>query len=304
MVPAVSLNYGQASILTPSDFAFARDGIAAEGIPNQEAMVIADVSLEMLGASRSTGTVLPLVDSERAQRTPTESRIHPLVSDESMRTVVRNTRPADFDAIIALCQRIYPTIPPWRREQLQNHLDVFPEGQFVAVDPETGALAGVAASLIVKWDDYHSESNFKDFTAGGTFRNHDPGAGKTLYGAEVMVDPNWRGQGVGKRLYDARVELVKRLRLLRIRAGARLRGYHKYANTLTAVEYTVRVCRGEISDPTLSFQLKRGFRVLTVAANYLPGDAESLGFAAVIEWLNPDVATPQDYAAQPERYRP
>src|SRR5690606_27718093 len=35
-VPAVSLNYGQASVLTPSDFAFARDGIAAEGQPNLE----------------------------------------------------------------------------------------------------------------------------------------------------------------------------------------------------------------------------------------------------------------------------
>lgn len=36
MVPAVSLNYGQAALLTPSDFAFARDGILAEGVPNQE----------------------------------------------------------------------------------------------------------------------------------------------------------------------------------------------------------------------------------------------------------------------------
>src|SRR5690606_25411464 len=30
-VPAVSLNYGQAAILTPSDFPFSRDGILAEG---------------------------------------------------------------------------------------------------------------------------------------------------------------------------------------------------------------------------------------------------------------------------------
>lgn len=30
MVPAVSLNYGHACILTPSDFAFARDGICAK----------------------------------------------------------------------------------------------------------------------------------------------------------------------------------------------------------------------------------------------------------------------------------
>lgn len=66
MVPAVSLNYGQASILTPSDFSFARDGILAEGHPNQEMMVIGDLNLETIQQSRSFGTVLPLLDSHRS----------------------------------------------------------------------------------------------------------------------------------------------------------------------------------------------------------------------------------------------
>lgn len=65
MVPAVSLNYGQASILTPSDFAFARDGILAEGVPNQESMVIGELNLDTIQHSRLTGTVLPLRDSQR-----------------------------------------------------------------------------------------------------------------------------------------------------------------------------------------------------------------------------------------------
>ena len=66
MVPAVSLNYGQASILTPSDFAFSRDGILAEGIPNQESMVIGDINLTTILQGRSHGTVLPLLDSHRS----------------------------------------------------------------------------------------------------------------------------------------------------------------------------------------------------------------------------------------------
>jgi predicted amidohydrolase len=63
MVPAVSLNYGQAAILTPSDFPFSRDGILAEGHPNQEMMVIGDLNLETILQSRVSGTVLPLNDS-------------------------------------------------------------------------------------------------------------------------------------------------------------------------------------------------------------------------------------------------
>ncbi len=65
MVPAVSLNYGQAAILTPSDFPFARDGILAEGIHNQETMVIGELNLTTLREARRTGTVLPLRDSQR-----------------------------------------------------------------------------------------------------------------------------------------------------------------------------------------------------------------------------------------------
>lgn len=63
MVPAVSLNYGQAAILNPCDFYFARDGILAEGIPNQESMIIGDMNIDLIEESRKLGTVLPLRDS-------------------------------------------------------------------------------------------------------------------------------------------------------------------------------------------------------------------------------------------------
>lgn len=63
MVPAVSLNYGQAAILTPCDFTFARDGVLAEGVPNQESMVIGELDIERIKESREAGTVLPLRDS-------------------------------------------------------------------------------------------------------------------------------------------------------------------------------------------------------------------------------------------------
>ena len=68
MVPAVSLNYGQAAILTPSDFPFSRDGILAEGHPNQEMMVIGDLNLETISQARTTGTVLPLNDSRNTAK--------------------------------------------------------------------------------------------------------------------------------------------------------------------------------------------------------------------------------------------
>jgi len=68
MVSSVSLNYGQAAILTPSDFAFGRDGILAEGQSNVETMVIGELNLQTIQENRSFGSVLPLNDSQRTEQ--------------------------------------------------------------------------------------------------------------------------------------------------------------------------------------------------------------------------------------------
>ncbi len=203
--------------------------------------------------------------------------------------LVRETRREDFDAIISLTRDVYPGSPPWNTTQLASHLDVFPAGQLVAIDRATGVIVGMAASLIVLWDDYNVTDSWRDFTAAGTFTNHDPENGRTLYGAEVMVLPQRRRMGIGRLLYAARRSLVERLGLLRIRAGARLRGYHRHADRLSAQEYVTAVQRGDIVDPTLDFQLGQGFTILAVVPDYLRNDPESLGWAAVIEWLNPNI---------------
>jgi len=218
------------------------------------------------------------------------------------RIVVRNTERRDFAAIAALTERVYPGAPPWNERQLSSHLALFPEGQFVATEEPGGAVVGMAASLIVLWDDYHHHMSWKEFTDHGMFTNHDPENGRTLYGAEVMVEPSQQRRGIGKKLYQSRRELVQRLGLLRIRAGARLRGYHRYAQRMSPEEYVVQVVAGRLKGPTLSFQLREGFQVIDVVKDYLGLDPESLGYAALIEWINHHVARPGDIADRTTRY--
>ncbi|MDH5265383.1 MAG: hypothetical protein OEX21_11585, partial [Betaproteobacteria bacterium] len=64
-VSGLRMHYGQAAILSPSDFPFARDGIAAEGVPNAEQIVVADVDLALLGHNRINGTTIPLFDKRK-----------------------------------------------------------------------------------------------------------------------------------------------------------------------------------------------------------------------------------------------
>jgi len=217
--------------------------------------------------------------------------------------VLRNPAPADFPGMIELCRRVYPETRPWRREQLAGHLERFPEGQFVIEETATGRIVAMASSLVVRWDDYAFDADWREWTAGGTFANHDPVNGRTLYGAEVMVDPSIQRRGLGRRLYRARRRLARELGLRRIRAGARLRGYHRHAASLSPEQYVQRVVRRELRDPTLTFQLSEAFDVVAVVHGYLHDDPESLGYAAVIEWLNPDLATPADVARRDPRFR-
>ncbi|HEX9728752.1 MAG TPA: GNAT family N-acetyltransferase [Gemmatimonadales bacterium] len=216
--------------------------------------------------------------------------------------IIRPTEVRDFPGITALCRAVYPTSQPWAPDQLGSHLQVFPQGQLVAVTGAEEQVVGMAASLIIMWDDYEELHAWRDFTDRGYFRNHDP-AGRTLYGAEVMVHPAMQRRRIGKRLYEARRDIARTHRLARIRAGARLRGYHKYAGRLTPHEYVLGILNGRIKGPTLSFQLREGFEVFDVVGNYITNDPESLGYAALIEWLNRAVATPADVALRDPKWR-
>lgn len=56
------LNYARSAVLTPSDFGFPSDGIAAEADPNVETVVVADLDFGVLGQQRELGSVRPLQD--------------------------------------------------------------------------------------------------------------------------------------------------------------------------------------------------------------------------------------------------
>ncbi len=58
----MDIQYAQSAILTPCDFPFARDGIAADTTPNVETVAFADLRLESLRLARNSGTVQNLKD--------------------------------------------------------------------------------------------------------------------------------------------------------------------------------------------------------------------------------------------------
>ncbi len=58
----VDIQYAQSCILTPCDFPFAKDGVAADTTPNVEMVAIADLRLDILREARQSGAVRNLKD--------------------------------------------------------------------------------------------------------------------------------------------------------------------------------------------------------------------------------------------------
>lgn len=61
-VKNLDIQYAQSAIFTPCDFAFAKDGIAAEATPNVEMVTIADLRIDTLLEARAHGAVRNLKD--------------------------------------------------------------------------------------------------------------------------------------------------------------------------------------------------------------------------------------------------
>jgi GNAT superfamily N-acetyltransferase len=215
---------------------------------------------------------------------------------------VRGTRLEDYAAIRALQRQSTPFMEPWTLKQLESQLIAFPEGQMVAAGD--GQVVGFASSLVVQWDDYGVEHTWKSITGDGFFTTHDP-RGRTLYGADLTADTSRRGYAIGRALFQARRRLCRGRNLRRIIATARLAGYRASREAMSPELYAMRVIWGDIPDPSMRFQMSQGFQFCGILGAYLPQDAESCGYAALLAWLNPlySPSGPSAYAAPARQSR-
>jgi len=165
---------------------------------------------------------------------------------------------------------------------IRAYAGVFPEGYFVAL--VEGRPVGQGAGIYLDYDFDHPRPTLAEITGEHQCGNHDPD-GAWYYGTDISVHPDFRGGGIGGMLYDARKDLVRRAGKRGIIAGASLPGFFDHKATMSAAAYVDRVVAGELSDPTLSFQISHGFEARGVIENYLEDEADD-GWAALIVWEN------------------
>jgi GNAT superfamily N-acetyltransferase len=183
--------------------------------------------------------------------------------------VIASTRPEHAVALEELQELCFPTLAPellFRAAHYRKHLELFPEGQFVALDGDR--VVGATTTCRLHFDFDHLGHTFADVIRGGGLTSHEPD-GDWLYGADISVHPDQRGRGLARGMYAARQALVRGLGLKGQVTAGMMRGYGAVKDRMSAEEYYRGLRDGTINDPTLSAQMKIGFEPRRLMPNYV-----------------------------------
>ena len=206
------------------------------------------------------------------------------MSDEILVTTIAPVYFAQLEQLQRLC---YPTLGVHELMQVQHFTRqhaIFPQGQIVVL--AGSEVIGQGSGFVGDVDFDHPPHTCSGICAGFYFTSPNP-AGAYYYGADISVHPAYRGRGIGRLIYQARQDLVRRYNRQGIVAGGLIPGYAQYKTKLSVQAYVDQVVAGELTDPTLSFQLRNGFRVRGLLENYIE-DSASDNWSTLIEWVNPD----------------
>lgn len=169
-------------------------------------------------------------------------------------------------------------------EDIVMYARIFPEGFFVVLEGDR--VVGQGAGIFVNFDFDHIQHRIVDITGEHQCANHDWDA-DWYYGTDIVVHPDFRRRGIGRRLYELRKDLVRRYDKRGIIAGGHMPGFADHKATMTAEEYVAKVVAGELYDATLTFQLSNGFEIRGVLHDYLRDEATD-NTSALIVWENPE----------------
>mgnify|MGYP001422036628 CR=1 FL=1 len=169
----------------------------------------------------------------------------------------------------------------------RHHQQIFPEGQYAAVDTSTGRVVGFTVSMLTRQDPRQPHlDRWWQSIGEGWLTTHDP-RGDWMYGVESAVLAEYRGQGVGSRLMNARFDLLRRLNLRGMVAGSLIMDYGQVADDVSVEQYVQDVAAGRRYDTNLTKQLHKGFQARGVIRNYVT-DNSSRQWGVLIVWDNPD----------------
>jgi predicted N-acetyltransferase YhbS len=190
--------------------------------------------------------------------------------------------------IAKLLRTCFPLMPPgdqYTAKELRELARIFPEGTIVALDGDTVVGMGTGIFTNLDLNDLPPTEDDILYTLDG--RNLHDWNGRYYFGSDMAVHPDYRGNGIGRAIYERRKAVIKKYNKQGFVAAAVLPGYAPHEATLDIDTYLAKVVAGELYDPTLSMQLRNGFQVIRPIKDFFVYPRSS-NWCALIIWSNPD----------------
>lgn len=201
------------------------------------------------------------------------------------RFIVRNATQDDATRMEYVQAQCFPTLHEselMNKNHFANHVKVFSEGQLVV--EKDGLVIGSASTFRCNFPEH--EHTFLDSCDNLWITDAHISNGDWMYGFDMGVLPEYRGLGLSKEMYKARHEICKKLGIkAQIIAGMTI-GYGAVKDKMTIQEYCERLEKKEFTDPTITPQIKAGFRWIKAVYDYI-NDPES-GNASILMYYPVD----------------
>jgi GNAT superfamily N-acetyltransferase len=193
--------------------------------------------------------------------------------------LIRNATPEDAVQMEYVQKQCYPTLDPTEllnRNHFINHIKIFPEGQIVL--EKDGVVVGSASTFRSHFP--AQEATFLESSDNLWITNAYVPDGEWMYGIDMGILPEYRGLGLSKEMYNVRQEICRKLGLKgQVIAGMTI-GYGKVKERMTIEEYCYALEIKKFTDPTVTPQMKAGFRWIKPLYNHI-NDPEA-GFACIL----------------------
>lgn len=195
-----------------------------------------------------------------------------------MNISVRQAKMADLAELLIIDEKIWPEFRA-TQEMLQSRLEVFPEGQFVAVC--CGRIVGSIYSQLVDYELLPQSFTWVEVTDNGTIcRTHNPN-GNSIYGIGLAVLPEFQGTAASRLLIMAVADWAMNSDRYCFLWGARIPGYHRHSEISVEQYMRRKNSMGRYIDPELALYQKYGANPVRPLIGYMP-DAESLNYGVLV----------------------
>jgi len=188
--------------------------------------------------------------------------------------------------VMELIHACFPTMEPEDQhdlEDLEEIVEIFPEGAIIALDDETPVGFGIGFFLDVDFDNLPDRE--EDLLYTDDESNHDPN-GAYYYGSDIGVNPAYRGQGISREIYNRRKAVAIENNKKGFAAAAVIPGYADHKTEMDIHTYIEKVIADELFDPTVSVQIRNGFRVVKLVHDFYKFPLSD-DWCAMILWENP-----------------